>query len=225
MGTVAHITLGSALTAQLRLFCERQQVSLSNAMLMIYATVMSIWCDKEDLIIRCPVHGHYRSELENVIGLLSNFLHLRIKVNRQRPLQDLLEQAQDEMRSALAHRDFDRVLDFMPEFAKTELEFHWRSARWRRRAAQERPRSNQTIKRQPFLIRSPTWNLNFWCVFNEAPLDICVTVRYRAHLLRPNAVERFLNDMQSIAKALIDRPLDPIDRAVFSRGREMYDVP
>lgn len=218
MGAVAHIPFGSDLTAELRQFAARQQVPLSNVMLMIYATAMSFWCDKEDLIIRYPVHGHGRPELENVIGFLSNFLHLRIKVNRQRTLQALLAQVQDEMRSALAHRDFDRVRDLMPECVKTELEFHWRSARWRGRAVQRPPHLDQPIKRQPFLIRSPALPWRFWCIFNETPSNICVTVRYRAHLLRPNAVEQFGNDMRSIARTLIDRPLDPIDQAIFSRG-------
>jgi hypothetical protein len=70
------------------------------------------------------------------------------------------------------------------------------------------------------LIRSPTLPHRFWCIFNEAPSNVCVTVRYRAHLLRPNAVEQFGNDMRAIAKALIDRPLDLIERSVFSRGCE-----
>jgi len=220
IGAVAHISFGSALTAQLRQFAERQHISLSNVTLMIYATAMSLWCDKEDLVVRCPVHGrHGRPELKNVIGFFSSYLCLRIKVNRQHTLQDLLVHIQAELRNAIAYHDFDRMQDFMPECVKTELEFHWRSARWRGRAEQKWPHSNKTIKRQPFLIRAPTWNLNFWCIFNEAPSDICVTVRYQPRLLRPKAVEQFGNDMRSIAKAFIDRPLDPIDRAVFSRGR------
>jgi hypothetical protein len=225
VGTVAHIPFGSALTAQLRQFAQRQQVSLSNVALMIYATAMSLWCDKEDLIIRCPVHGrHHRPELESVVGFFASYLCLRITVNRRHTLQSLLAQVQDEMRCALAHRDFDRMRNLMPECVETELEFHWRSAR-RRGRAQRRPNLNQPIKRQPFLIRSPTWHLNFWCIFNETPADVCVTVRYRPHLLRPNVVEQFGDNLRSIAETLIDRPLDPIDRAVFSRGRGMYDAP
>lgn len=177
-GSVAHIPFGRARTTQLRQLAERHQVSLSNVMLMIYATAMSLWCDKEDLTIRFPVHGHHRPELENVIGCLCNCLYLRVQVSRRATLEGLLALARDEVRNALAHRDFGRVLDFMPECLQTEVEFHWRSARWRERG-QRGPNSNQLIKRQPFFIRSPTWRLNFWCVFNETPADICVTVRYR----------------------------------------------
>lgn len=225
-GPVAHISFGSALIARLRQFADSQQISLSNVVLMIYATAMSLWCDKEDLIIRCPVHGrHSRPELKNVIGLFSSFVCLRIRVNRRCKLLDLLAQVQDEMRNALAHRDLDRMLDLMPECLTTELEFHWRSARWPGQAVKTRPPLNQLIKRQPFLIRSPglpRWHLKFWSIFNETPSDVCVTIRYQVHLLRPAAVEQFGNDMRSIAKILIDHPLDQIDLALFSRRRGIY---
>lgn len=224
-GPVAHTSFGSALTAQLRQFAERQQVSLSNVMLMIYATAMSLWCDEEDLIIRCPVHGrHGKPELKNVIGFLSSFVCLRIKVNRRLTLESLLAHVQDEMRNALAHRDFDRMLDLMPECLKTELEFHWRSARGAGQAVKKRSSLEQVIKRQPFLIRSPglpRWHLKFWCIFNETPSDVCVTVRYQVHLLRPAAIEQFGNDLRFIAKNLVDHSVDQIHRVVLSRGREM----
>ena len=228
-GPVTHTSFGSALTAQLRQFAERQQVSLSNVMLMIYATAMSFWCDKEDLIIRCPVHGrHSKSELKNVIGFFSSFVGLRIKVDRRLTLQSLLTQVRDEMRNALDHRDLDRMLDLMPQCLKTELEFHWRSARWPGQVVKKRSSLDQLIKRQPFLIRSPglpRWHLKFWCIFNETPSDVCVTIRYQVHLLRPAAIEQFGNDLRFIAKSLIDRPLDQIYRVVLLRGREMYDAP
>lgn len=214
---VAHISFGSALITKLRQFAERKQVSLSNVTLMVYATAMSLWCDKEDLIIRCPVHGHRRPELQNVIGLLVNFLYLRIKVDRASTLHGLLAQVQDEMRSAIAHQDFNRVRYLMPECANTQLEFHWRPARWRGRAAHRLHDSNQLIKRQPFWIRSQ-FDANFFCVFNETPSDICATVFYRASSLRPNAIGQFGDDMRSIAKALIDRPFETINGALFSHG-------
>jgi len=225
IGTVAHILFGSALTAQLRQLAERQRVSFSNVMLTVYATAMAFWCDREDLVIRYPVHGrHNRPELENVIGFFSSYVCLRINVNRGHTWQSLLAHVQDETCDALAHRDFDRMRELMPECAKTELEFHWRSARWRGRAVQGRPHLQQPLKRQPFLIRSPTSNANFWCIFNETPADVCTTVHYRAHSLQPDAIEQFGKNLRSIAQELIERPLDLIGRARFSCGREMYDA-
>lgn len=224
-GTVAHIAFGSDLTAQLRRFAEREQVPLSSVMLVIYTIVMSFWCDREDLIIRYPVHGrHCNPELRDVIGLLCNCLYLRIYVHRRCTLKGLLALVRNEIRNALTHRDFARALDITPEVAKTELEFHWRPARWRKQAERRPPNPNQLIKRQPFLIRSPAWHWNFWCIFNETPSDICVTVLYRQDLLRPDAVEQFRSEMQSVAKTLIDQPLDPVDRAISSRGTLHHDA-
>lgn len=219
MGTVAHMSFGSELTDQLRRVAEREQVSLSNVTLAIYATAMSIWCDKEDLIVRYPVHGrHFRPELENVIGFFSSYLYLRIRVDRSQTLQALLADVQEETRLAIAHRNFDIMREFMPACAKTELEFHWRPARLRRRAV-PKPHSAQPIQRRPFLIRSPTSNWNFWCIFNETSADICATVQYWEHRLSPNAIEQFGNNMRSIATALIDRPLEQVGRVVSSCGR------
>jgi hypothetical protein len=217
MDAVVHLHFGSELTAQLRQYAERKHVPLSNVALMIYATAMSLWCEKEDLVVRCPVHGrHDRPELENVVGFFASYVCLRIKIDRRLTLQNLLAQVQSEMRGALDHRDIDRMRDLMPECVKTELEFQWRSARFRARA-QSNPNPKLPIKRQPFLIRSPTWLMNFWCIFNETPGDICVTVRHRPQLLRAEVIHRFGNDLRSIARTLIDRPDDPIDQASFWR--------
>jgi len=133
-----------------------------------------------------------------------------------------LKQVQDEMRSAIVHRNLDRMLDLMPECLKTELEFHWRSARLPKQAVKKEPHSNQLIKRKPFLIRSPglpSWHLKFWCIFNETHSDVCVTARYQVSLLRPAAIEQFGNNMRSIAKTLIDCPNSPGFCAPFCHGR------
>jgi len=222
---IAHVFYGAVLTARLRQFAESQQVSLSNVALMLYATAMSLWCDKEDLIIRCPAHGHYWPELENVVGLLVNFLYLRIRVGRHHTFSELLAQVQEEMRSALKHRDFDRVINLIPECKNTQLEFHWRPARWREGVAHRRPTFDQRIKRRPFLIRTPEWGFNFWCLFNETQSDICATVVYRGNVLRPNAIDQFGNDMRSIARVLIDHPFETMDLAMFLRGRKTYGSP
>lgn len=216
---IFHDAFGSTLTTQLRELAQRQRVALSNVVLVTYATAMSLWCGQENLIIRCPIHGrHCRPELDDVIGFFSSYVCLRIRISRQASFQSLLTWVHREMGEALAHRDFDKMQDLMPECVATELEFHWRSARLRKRAVQRLHHRSGVIKRQPFVIRSPIPYANFWCIFNETPSDVCVTVSYRPHCLRPNAAEHFVADMRSVARALIDRPYDPIDWAVSSRG-------
>lgn len=213
-GVTAHIRLGAALSAGLREAAKRESTFISNAMLAIYAIVMSRWCAQEDLLIISPIHGrHGRPELEHPIGLFVNRLYLRIQVRGKDTLRDLLSQVHREMQLALVHRDFDRVPHIIPGLS-TELEFHWRPASWRGRANTPRAAQNQQTRRQPFLVRRPEWPLKFWSIFDDTAVGICATVHYWPHLVPPSTVERFGNHLRAVAAALVDRPEARVHSAI-----------
>jgi hypothetical protein len=178
---------------------------------------MSHWCQQEDLLIRCPVHGrHDRPELENVIGFIVNVLYLRLRVRSDDTLRELLSQADREMHSAFQHLDFDRVPDLMPD-CWTELAFHWRSATRRERTVSQQPNVGRQVRTQPFFVRLPDWPWKFWSVFDDTPAGICLTVHYWPHVLAARTVEEFGRNIRAIAEALVERPLTRVD-ATISRA-------
>lgn len=223
---LAHIGLGSELTSQLREFAMRTEIPLSTVVLMVYATAMSLWCDREDLVIRCPVHGrHGRPELRDVVGFFSAYLSLTIRFDRRQALQCLLAKIQDEMQGAIANRDFERMRELMPECVETELEFHWRSRVLFARGVQRRLPSNRSIIRKPF--RSPEVSespVKFWCIFYEGSSDICATVHYQPRLLSAAAIMQFGDRVRMIARSLIDRPTNALEQTVQVYGCRQYDA-
>lgn len=205
VGMTRYFPFGTTLSERLRALAAREQTLLSVVGLTAYAVAMSHWCQQEDLVIRCPLHGrHGRPELANVIGFIVNVLHLRMEVRSTDTLQDLLDQAHQEMYRAFEHRDFDRVPDLLPE-CRTELEFHWRSARSPGRSSNPQ-RANRQIAKQPFFVRVPDWPWKFWSVFDHTPAGICMTVHFWPHLLASSAVEHFAGTLREVAEALVDRP-------------------
>jgi hypothetical protein len=199
-----HFSFGPLLSERLREVARRERTMHSVVALTTYAVAMSHWCQQEDLLIRCPIHGRQgRPELANLIGFVMNVLYVRMNIRRQDTLLDLLAQAQQEMARALEHRDFDRVLELMPD-CRTELEFHWRSAKWAGRNSD--PHTSDGIRRRPFLMRVPDGRWKFWVLFNDTLADLCVMVQYWPHWVPSGAVEEFASNLRVVAAALVDRP-------------------
>lgn len=209
-GVTIHFPFGGPLSARLREAAERAQTPPSIIGLTIYAVAMSHWCRQEDLFIRCPVHGRQgRPELKNVVGFLVNRLYLRIRVRSDDTLQNMVAQIHREMNSALEHRDFDTVPDFISECG-TELEFQWRSVNWPGRLSNPQPKNDSPIKRQPFFVRLPEWPWNFWSAFDDTPAGIIFTAHYWPHVLARSDVERFTNNMRTIAELIVERPFERV---------------
>jgi len=182
--------------------------SYLSSFLTAYATVISQWCGTRDLLVRFVLHGrHRRPELENVIGYVSHSLYLRIEITPAMTFRDLLAQVRREFAAATEHRDFDRVPNFIPE-CTSEVAFHWRSAS---RTSGSSPVVGGQIRVQPFIIRPLNdWPLKFWSVFYDTPGGMGVTMNYRPDCLATSTIRRLGEQLQWVAAALIDRPLEHV---------------
>ena len=119
-----------------------------------------------------------------------------------------------EIREALAYRNFHRLQELIPGCVATELRFYWRSPRLRGEALQSRPHPKQAIKRQPVLERARVVNSNFWCIFNEAPSDVCVTMGHQPNSVSTQLIQKLERDLRSISNSPVEKSGYPIDHGL-----------
>ena len=210
MDSTVHMPFGKQLSGALREVARREGTLLPLVVFAVYVVVMSHWLNQSELIILFVSHGrHQRPEFENMIGLLTTNLFVRIDCHKNDTLLDLLKRVDLEFHRTLEHHDFDRVPDFIPECA-TDLTFNWRSSSWTRRTRTTPEKHASDLRTQPFMARAPYWSSKFWALFYDAPGGICVTVRYRPDLLPTSTIEWFGRSLQAVAQSVCQHPLSSI---------------
>jgi len=228
VGNVKHIPFGSELTVALREAARQERVLLSVLVLTAHAVVLSAWCRTEDLLVVFAFHGRHRPALRNVVGYVANALLLRIHVKRDQTFGELLAEVKREVATALEHRDFDRVGDFMPE-CTTDVGLSWQSTHSKQGTLdhhvigecadqlscsfeldsgiedKKSPTTNQ-LRVVPFLTRSPDTPKPFIPTIFDTPSALHMTIGFDPSIRAPVTVERFGRNLLVIAKEICQHP-------------------
>jgi hypothetical protein len=202
-----HISFGNSLSAKLREVARREVTPVHLLVLAMYIIVMSRWCDREELVITYISHGRQgRPELENMIGLVVNWVYLRIRLVKEETFRELLTRVRLEVSTAFEHLDFNRVPNLVPE-CRNELEFHWQSSNRAVRANTLPEKAEQRIRMQPVSLRAPNWFPRFWPVFYDTASGISVTIHYRPDTFVSSSIEIFGYNLRLIANEYVQCPI------------------
>lgn len=213
-GAMLHFPFDKTLSARLHEVARRERTLLPILVLTLFVAVVSRWSNQRDFVLTFVSHGrHGRPELENMIGLLANFLHFRIEVSEDDSCLDLLKRVNLEFYSAYQHQDFDRVPDFIPDCG-TELYFNWIPNDWTRRPAHQNGGSDGHIKIQPFPMQPfLNWvdmSLKFAVASYDTPAGIVMGLWYRSDLFARSTIERLGRSLVAFAEELTQRPLSSV---------------
>ena len=205
-GAILEVDFGNSLSVRLRDMALREKTLPALLMLSIYIAVMSRWCSQRDLVVTFVENGRWCPELENVIGWLSNHLHLRIEVGQDVSCVDLIKQVHLEFCSAHDHQDFHRVPQMIAEYSMG-LYFNWLSTSCDQWRLNQLLLPSEEIQLQPFEVtRREKWLFEFGTFFSEAGSRIAATLLYRADLFERSTIERFGRNLRSFAEELIRQP-------------------
>jgi non-ribosomal peptide synthetase component F len=222
-GITTHIPFGEEVTVALREAARRECCLLSVFVLAAYAVVLSAWCGTEDLLVIFPSHGRHHAALRNVVGFVANMLLLRIKIKREQTFGDLLRQVKHVVAASLAHRDFDRLAEFLPEYT-TEVAFNWQPTHSKTgaldhfvmlecadqlsasfelgvRSPAEQSEPATQLRVLPFPASTPGL-VKFQPVLFDTPSGIHMTVMFDPNILAPATIETFARRLLSIARGV-----------------------
>lgn len=204
-GVMLYFPFGKRLSEALRGLARREKTPLSVIVLTVYAALMSHWCGQADLVIGLISHGrHGRPELQDMIGLLSSVLHLRIEGSVNDSFLNLLRRTGLELQSAYQHQDFDRASTLVPE-CTTDLYFNWLPARGTRAPVENKQSIGEVLRMQPFPLRVD-WPFNFLPFFSDTDAGVNVTVVYLPSIFAKTRIEWFGNNLRLFAAEFAGNP-------------------
>lgn len=87
-------------------------------LLACFAALMSRYSGQRDIVVGVPVAGQHRKEFEGLVGFFVNTLVMRVQVDGDPSLRELLRRARQEAMGAFAHQDmpFEKlVVELQPD--------------------------------------------------------------------------------------------------------------
>src|SRR6266536_6485451 len=114
-GECINTTLDGSLADALRELAARHGTTLFAVLLAAYAVVLARLTGSDDLLIAVPMAARTRPETESVVGLLMNTVPIRIRIDRDGTLGDLVRAVHAATARALAHQElpFARVVELV----------------------------------------------------------------------------------------------------------------
>lgn len=112
-GAGVRVALGSELAVDLRSLSRRHNCTLAMTLCCAWSILMSRLSGQEDIVIGMPVANRRRTEVEGLIGLFVNTLAVRVRLQGDPSVAELLRRVKETMVAAYAHQDapFEEVVE------------------------------------------------------------------------------------------------------------------
>jgi amino acid adenylation domain-containing protein/FkbH-like protein len=112
-GDTVSFTIGAHLASGLKALARRFNLTLAMALHTAWAILLYRLSGQEDVVIGVPVANRRRTELEGLVGLFVNTLAVRVRLDGDRGLSEVLGQVKAVLLGAYAYQDtpFEKVVE------------------------------------------------------------------------------------------------------------------
>jgi len=104
-GAQHEISLSKQLTSDLKLFCQKENVTLFMTLLTAYQLFLYRYTGEEDIVVGTPIAGRSLPETEDLIGLFINTLALRTSLAGNPTGRELLRRVRETALGGYANQD------------------------------------------------------------------------------------------------------------------------
>jgi amino acid adenylation domain-containing protein len=198
------VTIAPGLAGALREVAARHQTTLFAVLLTAYSVVLARLTGSDDLLISVPMAARTRPETESVVGLFMNSVPIRIKVDQDETLSDLVRAVHAAATRALAHHElpFGNVVELIKpdrdpaRLPLAQVQFALEES-W---ALPERG----GLRWRPELIENGTAKFELELKVTDTPAGPQVRVNYNSDLFHPATGQLVADSFTSALRRLAD---------------------
>jgi hypothetical protein len=112
-GASVSLSLGTTLSEGLQKFSRRFDVTQAMALYSAWVVLLARLSGKTDIVVGMPAANRPRAELEGLVGFFVNTLAVRVSVDFDSTVSELVRRVRTSMLRAYVHQDvpFDRVVE------------------------------------------------------------------------------------------------------------------
>ncbi|HEY6923350.1 MAG TPA: amino acid adenylation domain-containing protein, partial [Steroidobacteraceae bacterium] len=203
-GASIPLTLPPELTAALRAASRRQGATLYMTLLTGWSILLARISGQNDLVIGTPIANRQRLESEPLIGFFVNTLALRIRLEGNPTVTQLLDQVKTATLAAYAHQDvpFEQVVEALqpPRTLSCNPVFQTRFSWNDTVEAGELGLQGLTLDIEP--VAQTTTALDLSLVLSDAGETITGVLEYATALFESDTIERLAGYFQTLLTAM-----------------------
>ena len=198
--------ISNALARALREAASRHGATLFAVLLSAYAVLLSRLTGRDDLLIGVPMAARTRPETESVVGVFMNTVPIRVRVDQEASLGDLVRAVHAATANALAHQElpFARVVELVQPVRHPArlplvqvmfaMEEDW--------AVPERG----GLRWSPELVENGTARFELELTVTEAPAGPRARINYNTGLFREATARLVADGFERVLRGLADDP-------------------
>jgi len=206
-GANVQFTLDAELTARLKAFARKHDVTLFMTLYAGLSILLSRLSGQTDVIVGTPIANRQRPELENLLGLFVNTLVLRADVQGDATVEDLLKQVKATTLGAYNHQDapLEKVIEALqvPRSLNRAPLFQVMFVLHNEPRTEMRLPKLEVIPEQEVDESSI---LDLWMSLEERGGELAGTVNYSADLFERSTIERWMASYRILMDALVREP-------------------
>jgi amino acid adenylation domain-containing protein len=205
-GSSMPMTLSPELTARLRALSQRHGTTLFMTLLGAWSALLSRLSGQTDVVIGTPVANRQRSEIEPLIGFFVNTLALRIRLEEDPSVAQLLEQIKGTTLGAYAHQDlpFEQVVEALQPDRSLSYSPLFQAMLVLNNLPNAGTLTLPGLRLAPIEIPRATTQFGLTLSLNEAGESMVGSLEYSTDLFDANTVERMMGHFVTLLRAMVE---------------------
>jgi hypothetical protein len=208
-GAILPFALPKQLSEQVRLYSQRENVTLFIALLAVFYCLLHRYTDRKDIVVGTIVPTRRRSELQGLLGYFLNPVVLRADLSRNPTFREVLTDSRNIFLEAISYSDvpFDSLVEILqPQTAGD------RHPLYQVQISLEPPMPalEEGWNLTPMDFESGGAKLDLYMVFDDRPSGIIGRVQYNPDLFDAATMSRLVEHYQAILATVLADPLQRI---------------
>ncbi|MBX8531240.1 amino acid adenylation domain-containing protein [Pseudomonas cichorii] len=221
-----NVVLPTELTSGLRALSRRHGNTLFMTLMAGWAALLSRLSGQSDIVIGTPVANRQRQETESLIGFFVNTLAIRVRLEDEPSVTQLLEQVKASTLGAFSHQElpFEHVVETLnPERSLGHSPvFQSMLALKNGDAEPVLQLPGLTLSAEDYEHRSTQFDLSL--SLTDDGTDLTGSVEYASDLFDDSTIARFMSHFQTLLEGLLGNDLQAVSRLPLLNEEEREQV-
>lgn len=212
-GRSVPVSIGSDITVELRRLSRRLNLTPAMTLYAAWATVLSKLSGQKDIVIGMPVANRPHPDLEGIVGFFVNTLALRVRLEDDPSVAEILQRAKEIMLAGYAHQEapFEHVVEVLqPQRSLShnpifQVMFAFQNA----------PRATLQLSKLGLLeydVPAQTSQFDLLLSLQESADEIVGSVNYATDLFDADTIERWMGYFKGFLSVMTCQLNVPISR-------------
>jgi amino acid adenylation domain-containing protein len=209
--TVRH--LPPELHSKLKQLASRQKCTLYMLLFAAFDVLLGRWAATDDVVVGTPIAGRKHTELENLVGFLSNTLAIPANLENDPTFSSLLQQIKSRMLGAYGHQElpFEKlVVELQPERAMSHSPIFQVMF-----VFQNTPASSVNfgeVTARPIGFEMGIAKFDLLMEMAESDDGLRAGLQFNTDLFDASTINRILNHFETLLTGIVTNPDSPISQ-------------